>query len=106
MTFGPDGVIRDVVKVFDNPNNSAFTRMISLGLRHGAEVRFMVEHLQKDKESSMFSFSKCVSRILKNYIVDGTEASDKTSPECGSTEGMIYQAGCKTCKDCGYAQCG
>ena len=106
LTFGDDGVIRDVVKVFDNPNNSAFTRMISLGLRHGAEVRFMVEQLQKDKESSMFSFSRCVARILKNYIVDGTEVSDKTCPECGSTSGMIYQDGCKTCKDCGYAQCG
>jgi hypothetical protein len=43
----------------------------------------MVEQLQKDKGSDMFSFSKCVSRILKNYIVDGTEASDKTCPEWG-----------------------
>lgn len=89
LTFGDDGVIKDVVKVFDNPNNSAFTRMISLGLRHGSEVRFMVEQLQKDKGSDMFSFSRCVARILKNYIVDGTEASDKTCPECGSTSGMI-----------------
>ena len=79
--------------------------MISLGLRHGAEVRFMVEQLQKDKESSMFSFTRCVARILKNYIQDGTEASDKTCPECDSA-GMIYQDGCATCTDCGYAQCG
>ncbi len=105
LTFGPDGVIRDVVKVFDNPNNSAFTRMISLGLRHGAEVRFMVEQLQKDKESSMFSFSRCVARILKNYIQDGSEVSDKTCPAC-SNEGMIYQDGCATCTSCGYAKCG
>ena len=105
LTFGPDGVIRDVVKVFDNPNNSAFTRMISLGLRHGAEVRFMVEQLQKEKDSDMFSFSRCVARILKNYIQDGSEVSDKTCPECGN-EGMIYQDGCATCTSCGYAKCG
>ena len=105
LTFGEDGVIKDVVKVFDNPTHSAFTRMISLGLRHGAEVKFMVEQLQKDKDSDMFSFSRCVSRILKNYIQDGAEATDKTCPECGS-DGMVYQDGCKTCKDCGYAACG
>lgn len=105
LTFGEDGVIKDVVKVFDNPTHSAFTRMISLGLRHGAEVKFMVEQLQKDKDSDMFSFSRCVSRILKNYIQDGVEATDKTCPECGS-DGMVYQDGCKTCKDCGYAACG
>ena len=106
LTFGEDGVIKDVVRVFDNPNNSAFTRMISLGLRHGAEVRFMVEQLQKDKESEMFSFSRCVARILKNYIQDGSEvSSDKTCPECGN-EGMIYQDGCATCTSCGYAKCG
>lgn len=65
----------------------------------------MVEQLQKDKESDMFSFSRCVARILKNYIQDGTEVSDKTCTECGN-EGMIYQDGCATCTSCGYAKCG
>ena len=67
LTFGFNGdsiMVKDVVKAFDNPNNSAFTRMISLGLRHGAEVRFMVEQLQKDRESDMFSFSKALRSFL------------------------------------------
>lgn len=108
LTFGYNGdsiTVKDVVKAFDNPSNAAFTRMISLGLRHGAEPKFMVEQLQKDKESDMFSFSKCIARILKNYIQDGSEVSDKTCPECGN-EGMIYQDGCATCTSCGYAKCG
>lgn len=108
LTFGYNGdsiTVKDVVKAFDNPSNAAFTRMISLGLRHGAKPRFMVEQLSKDKNSDMFSFSKCISRILKNYIQDGETPSDKECEECGA-ETLIYQDGCVTCTSCGYAKCG
>ena len=108
LTFGYNGdsiTVKDVVKAFDNPTDAAFTRMISLGLRHGAEVKFMVEQLQKDKESDMFSFSKCIARILKNYIKDGEVPSDKICESCGA-ETLIYQDGCVTCTSCGYAKCG
>ncbi len=98
-------VVKDIVKVFDNPNHSAFTRMISLGLRHGANVQYVVEQMQKDRDSDMFSFVKCVARVLKNYIEDGAEASDKTCPSC-SAEGLVYMDGCVLCKECGYSKCG
>jgi len=98
-------IIKDLVKVFDNPNHSAFTRMISLGLRHGANIQFTVEQLQKDRDSDMFSFAKCIARILKNYIPDGQTATEKTCAEC-STEGLVYVEGCVTCKNCGFAKCG
>ena len=108
LTFGYNGdsiTVKDVVKAFDNPTDAAFTRMISLGLRHGAEVKFMVEQLQKDKESDMFSFSKCIARILKSYIKDGEVPSDKMCTEC-SSDALVYQDGCVTCTACGYAKCG
>ena len=80
--------------------------MISLSLRHGGPPRLLVEQLLKDKDHDMFSFARCLARILKNYIQDGEEAhSDKGCPECGS-EGLIYQDGCVTCSSCGYAKCG
>jgi len=109
LKFGDNGdevIIRDIVKVFDNANNSAFTRMISLGLRHGARPSFLVEQLYKDRDSDMFSFSKCIARILKNYIQNGERANaDKVCHACDQ-EGMIYQDGCVTCQKCGYAKCG
>ena len=109
LTFGVDDdttVVRDIVRVFDNPNESAFTRMISLTLRHGAPPRLLVEQLQKDKDSDMFSFARCIARILKNYIQDGEPAGDKSCPECGAEEGLVYQDGCQSCNQCGYAKCG
>ena len=104
-TNGDTILVKDIVKVFDNPNNSAFTRLISLSLRHGANIQYVVEQMQKDRDSDMFSFAKCVARVLKSYITDGSKASDKTCPECNA-DGLIYIEGCLTCKSCGYAKCG
>jgi ribonucleoside-diphosphate reductase alpha chain len=97
--------IKDVVRLFDNPNYAAFTRMISLGLRHGAGINYIVEQLQKDKEADMFSFARCVSRVLKTYIKDGTRCgSDKVCGACGQGS-LIYKEGCVSCVDCGYSKC-
>ena len=108
LRFGENGdeiIIKDIVKVFDNPNYSAFTRLISLSLRHGASVQYVVEQMQKDRDSDMFSFAKCVSRVLKSYIANGSQATDKVCPQCDS-EGLIYMDGCISCQECGYAKCG
>ena len=79
--------------------------MISLGMRHGANIQYVVEQLQKDRDSDMFSFAKCVARVLKNYIPDGQTATEKSCPECDAPE-LIYVEGCVTCTACGYAKCG
>ncbi len=78
--------------------------MISLALRHGAPVQYIVEQLQKDEESDMYSFSKVMSRVLKTYIKDGIK-SKETCPNCGAP--MTYIEGCKSCSEkCGYSKCG
>ncbi len=105
-TNGDEFVIKDVVKVFDNPNYSAFTRTLSLALRHGVPVQYMVEQLQKDKNADLFSFSKVIARCLKKYIVDGTRASNGTLVNCCDNPNVIYQEGCAICTNCGFGKCG
>jgi len=101
-----DLTVKDVSKVFDNPNYSAFTRLLSLSLRHGAPINYVVEQMQKEQDSDMFSFARSISRVLKQYVPDGTKATgQKTCPECDSTN-LIYQDGCVTCSDCGNSKCG
>lgn len=98
-------VIKDLVKTFANPTHGAFTRTLSLALRHGTPVNFVVEQLLKDEQDSdMFSFSRVISRVLKQYIKDGTKASNDTCPNCGNTE-MKYQEGCVSCTSCSYSKC-
>jgi ribonucleoside-diphosphate reductase alpha chain len=100
-----DLTVKDVSKVFDNPNHSAFTRLLSLSLRHGAPINYVVEQMQKEQDADMFSFARSISRVLKQYVPDGTKATQKTCPECSSTN-LIYQDGCVTCSDCGNSKCG
>ena len=108
LTLGKDDDllnIKDVVSVFDNPNHAGYTRVISTSLRHGVPVQFLVEQMQKDRESDLFSFSKVISRCLKNYITDGTMSSDKICDVCGAEDSLVYQEGCVTCASCGHSKC-
>ena len=106
-TNGDEFVIKDVVRVFDNPNHSAFTRTLSLALRHGVPVQYMVEQLQKDKDADLFSFAKVIARCLKKYIADGTKASNGVFDiTCCDNPNIVYQEGCATCLNCGFGKCG
>jgi len=99
-------LFKDVVELFSNPNHGAMTRTLSLALRHGVPVQYVVEQLQKDKHSGLQSFSKAISRVLKTYIPDGTKSqSDKICGSCG-LEGIVYKEGCATCNSCGWSKCG
>ncbi len=100
-------VFNNVVELFQNPIYGALTRTISLAMRHGVPLQFLVEQLRKDKHSDITSFSAVIARVLsKQYIVDGTKAtSDKTCNECGGNN-LQYMQGCATCFDCGSSKCG
>lgn len=81
----------------------ALTRLISTSLRHGANIKFLVEQLNKS-HGDITSFNKAISRILKKYIPDGT-TSKITCEDCGSSE-VVFEEGCSKCKSCGSSKCG
>lgn len=81
---------------------AAITRLASTSLRHGADIKFLVEQLQKTP-GDLFSFTKGLARVLKKYIPDGAKSTVSCN-DCGSTN-VIFEEGCSSCKDCGSSKC-
>jgi len=104
---GPDeeATVKDLVNIFENATEAAFTRTVSLALRHGVPIQYVVEQITKgsEKDDDLFSFSKALSRVLKTYIVDGTK-TNKTCDVCKSDQ-VSYQEGCMLCTSCFYSKC-
>jgi len=83
-------------------DQEAITRLASTSLRHGADVHFVVQQLEKTK-GDLQSFSKAIARVLKRYIEEGSEI---TGDECGECKGkLIRTGGCQVCSSCGWSRC-
>ncbi len=98
----PRMVLEDFTAVYDSPNAS-LARFVSMALRHGAPLQFIVKQLQKDTQ--FMDFERVISRVLKTYIHDGEEviAGEKRCPECET--GLVFREGCATCPACGWSRC-
>lgn len=95
-------IIKDIIKVFDNPESAWATRMLSLSMRHGVPIEFIVDQLSRD--GAMGDVNKVISRILKKYIIEGSKVRTSSQcPVCSSVD-LIYQEGCISCK-CGFSKC-
>lgn len=86
---------------------AAITRLTSTSLRHGADIKFIVEQLTK-ADGGLFSFTKGLARILKKYIPEGAKSTVTCqNPDCtGDGTNVIFEEGCHSCKDCGSSKCG
>jgi ribonucleotide reductase alpha subunit len=79
----------------------SLARLVSMSLRHGTPLQFVVDQLSKSKEFG--GFEKSVSRVLKKYIKDGEVVMTSTTcPMCGSD--LIFKEGCVSCL-CGWSKC-
>jgi ribonucleoside-diphosphate reductase alpha chain len=99
---GGEFIIKNIVNTFDNPESAWATRMISMSLRHGVDVSFIVDQLSKD--GMITDINKVLSRVLKKYILEDTLAVQKCK-DCKS-KNVVFAEGCLTCKDCGSSKCG
>lgn len=97
-------IVKDIVNIFENTTQGSFTRIISLSLRHGVPVNFIVDQLSKDQYSDIVSFSKVIARVLKNYIPELSKSTIKC-PQCSSNN-VVFEQGCSKCLDCGNSKCG
>jgi len=96
-------VHKDIAHHFSNDIFGTNARMISMSLRHGIPLEFIVEQLQRDDNEDLFSFHKVVARVLKKYIRDGSKEGMKCK-SCGEYS-LVYQEGCSTCTSCGSSKC-
>ncbi len=85
-----------------------YAKLISGVLRHGMPLHYVVDLVNNLNlfDENINTWKNGISRALKRFIPDGTEAVDKKCPECGDPEGLIYEEGCLKCKSCGHSKCG
>jgi ribonucleoside-diphosphate reductase alpha chain len=96
-------VINNIAKVFSDYEHATFSRIVSLGLRHGVPIKFVCEQLTKDPEDDFQSYNRALARVLKSYIEEG-ENSGLECPNCHAAK-MVYKGGCPSCLICGTSNC-
>ncbi len=106
----------------------ALTRMISAVFRRGGDISFVVEELQAifDPRGGQWlkgryvpSLLAAIGNIIETHMINigfspGDANSERTKlalhgqkkycPKCG-IQGLIYQEGCLTCRNCGFSKC-
>jgi ribonucleoside-diphosphate reductase alpha chain len=103
MSNGPvETTLKNFTKTFDSPNSS-LARFISMALRHGTPLQFVIDQLNKD--TNFADCERSISRVLKKYLVDGEEviAGEKLCSECGGK--LVFRDGCVVCQECGWSKC-
>lgn len=84
-----------------------YAKMLSGILRHGMPLPYVVDLINSLNldDDLITTWKNGISRMIKKYIPDGTEATDKQCKQCKS-ESVIYQEGCLVCNNCGSSKCG
>ena len=81
------------------------SKLLSAFLRHRIHlpsVINLIDSLQLSDNAAFGTWKSGVKRIIKKYI--NSIVIGESCPECGSKD-LIYQAGCKTCSNCGWGKC-
>lgn len=100
-----DKTTLNIKKSFKNNSyENAITRLTSLSLRHGIDIKYVVQQLERSG-GDITTFAKAISRILKKYIIEGSPISNEICPSCNNNKELIHQSGCIFCNHCGWSRC-
>ena len=94
-------LVKNIIDTAGNDTLAWATRMLSMSLRHGIPVEYLVDQMSKD--GCIVDFNNVLARLMKKYIKNRDKRKE-TCPQCGSPE-VIYSEGCKKCA-CGWSGCG
>mgnify|MGYP005840435961 CR=1 FL=1 len=98
-----DGSEIDKINSHIESEEAGITRLLSLSLRHGSDIKHCVEQLERT-HGDMHDFCRCIARALKKHIKDGSAVTGVSCEICGSNE-IVRQEGCLVCRSCGQSQC-
>ena len=88
-----------------HPEYWNYAKLISGMLRHGMPIQYAIKTISSltEERESINSWKNGVSRALKRFVKDGTDAG-ATCESCGGK--LVYQEGCLICVSCGASRCG
>lgn len=95
-----DLIIENIHLANDKVEERASSIYISMLLRHGAPIEYVIATAKKVNEN-IASFTSAICRVLMKYSKKDIE--DEVCPDCGSK--IVREAGCKKCTNCGYSLC-
>ena len=101
-TFNSTNYIYNINILDRSPSSDAdvLTRFVSMLMRHGVKMEFIVEQVEK-ADISINDFSSVVVSVLKQY----TDTNKLSCDDCGG-ESVAYVEGCYVCQECGSSRCG
>lgn len=98
-----DDMKLDIIDCFDNEEQQAMTRLLSMSMRHGVPLPYIVQQLDKVEGSKVMDLNRAIMRILKKYMKEEDVKMLKCD-SCGETS-LVMENGCYQCKNCGQSKC-
>jgi ribonucleoside-diphosphate reductase alpha chain len=95
-----DLIIENIHLANDKLEERSSSIYISMLLRHGAPIEYVIATAKKVNEN-IASFTSAVCRVLMKYCTKDIE--EDSCPDCGTK--LSREAGCKKCNNCGYSLC-
>jgi ribonucleoside-diphosphate reductase alpha chain len=102
---GYDVMMQGLSRSFDKEYWN-YAKLISGILRHGMPIQYVIDLVQNlnVEEDSINTWKNGIARALKKYVPDGMVDEKEKCPTCG--EKLVFEDGCKHCRNCGYSKCG